>query len=216
LEDNKNIPGNKMYELPNYPPKKWLSASSGSKNISYPVKTVYIGTISLEYSYIKEYCEWVLGMDGNIIFDIYGYNYPRETLLYLESLNSPYINFYPEGVEYDGIPEILAEYDIGLILYKALTDNFKYNAPNKLFEYLACGLNVIYSDKMLGIDPYRSERVVPVDFEKIEKIDFNSIITTKNNFQGTKYFAEDSFNKLMEILEDIDNYNNFLKNFLFL
>ena len=69
------------------------------------------------------------------------------------------------------MPALLADYDIGLILYKAHTKNYKYNAPNKLFEYLVCGLKVFYPDVMLGIKPYITENIIPLNFKNMTSID---------------------------------------------
>lgn len=197
VKDNKISQSNKLKILPNFPPNYW--SSKHSKKLSTEiVKTVYIGTLSLEYSYIKEYCQWVILNDGKINFDIYGYNYNKETLDYLSSINSPYINFYKSGINYDNIPNVLKDYDVGVILYKAITDNFKYNAPNKLFEYLTCNLQVWYADKMLGIKPYDSTEVIPVNFEEINTFNYSNAL--KNRSDGTllKFTAEEALLPLIE------------------
>lgn len=49
---------------------------------------------------------------------------------------------YYNPVEYEKLGSILKNYHVGLILYKDLITNFVYNALNKLFEYLSCGLDV--------------------------------------------------------------------------
>lgn len=168
LQDHPDIEPNKLHTLANYPPKKWLELSK--KNAKVPsegiLKTVYIGSLSLRDTYIKEYCEWVIQQNGKVNFDIYAYNLHKDTTAYLHTLNSVYINFYDKGIEYHEIPIVLSNYNVGLILYKAKTDNYKYNAPNKLFEYLSCNLIVWYSDKMLGIKPYNAKNVIPINFEE--------------------------------------------------
>jgi hypothetical protein len=49
-------------------------------------------------------------------------------------------------------------------------------ATKKLFEYLACGLDVIYPREMLGVRPYaraaEQPRVVAWDFEDLPRMDY--------------------------------------------
>ena len=106
------------------------------------------------------------------------------------------MNYYKEGIEYNDIPKVLRKYNIGLILYKALIDNYKYNAPNKLFEYLACNLKVVYSDKMLGIKPYDSEQVIAVNFNDDEMIK-KAVFSEPNKNPEFNWFAEDALNDLI-------------------
>ncbi|REE27444.1 hypothetical protein DFQ09_101275 [Winogradskyella pacifica] len=185
--------------LPNYPPLNW-SIKRKKMHKEKPLRTVYIGTLSLDYSYIKEYCNWVISKNGDILFDIYGYNYNVETLEYLNSIKSKYINFYDSGVEYQEIPDLLNSYDIGLILYKALTENFKYNAPNKLFEYLVCNLQVWYSNKMLGIRTYAEEDVVSIDFENIPDFNYDNVVFKGKEDKKHVYIANQALRPLIKSL----------------
>ena len=83
--------------------------------------------------------------------------------------------FHEHGVEYDQLPALLRQFDVGVILYRCRTVNYQYNASNKLFEYLMCGLDVWYPPTMLGVKPYAREdvwpRVVEVDFENLESVE---------------------------------------------
>jgi hypothetical protein len=59
------------------------------------------------------------------------------------------------------LPQVLSQYDVGLILYRCRTLNFVYNATNKLFEYLVCGLDVWYPPCMLGLKTYARSTIAP-------------------------------------------------------
>jgi hypothetical protein len=200
LKDNVMINPSICRILPNYPPSNWF-LGNGNKKVSKPIKSVYIGTLSLDYSYIEEYCNWVISKKGDILFDIYGYNYNEDTLNYLKSIESDYINFYESGIDYHHIPKILKAYDVGLILYKAITENFKYNAPNKLYEYLVCNLRVWYSDKMLGIDVYKGENVISVDFENIEHFNYEFILSSKSQSESHQFVANEALKPLIKSLK---------------
>ena len=200
--DHPKLPSGILKVVPNYPPQDWLRHTNLIKPDGHTViKTVYVGSLSLKDTFIKEYCDWVLKQNGKVYFHIYAYNLHDDTIEYLKSLNTDYIVFYTKGVEYNKMPALLADYDIGLILYKAHTKNYKYNAPNKLFEYLVCGLKVFYPDVMLGIKPYITENIIPLNFKNMTSID-----TLVPNFKtsvasATNYTAEEAFKELLHELQ---------------
>ena len=172
--DHPKLPSEVLKIMPNYPPKIWSSQVNGKSKASKDIiRTVYVGSLSLKDTFIREYCDWVLKQNGKVYFHIYAYNLHDDTIAYLKSLNTDYIVFYTKGVEYNKMPALLADYDIGLILYKAHTKNYKHNAPNKLFEYLACKLLVLYPDVMSGMALYQSDNVIRLNFEQIPS--FNEI-----------------------------------------
>lgn len=172
--DHPKLPSEVLKIMPNYPPKIWSSQVNGKSKASKDIiRTVYVGSLSLKDTFIREYCDWVLNQNGKVCFHVYAYNLDDDTIAYLKSLNTDYIVFYNKGVEYNKMPALLADYDIGLILYKAHTKNYKHNAPNKLFEYLACKLLVLYPDVMSGMALYQSDNVIRLNFEQIPS--FNEI-----------------------------------------
>ena len=200
--DHPNLPSGILKVTPNYPPKDWLRRTSLKKPDGHTViKTVYVGSLSLKDTFIKEYCDWVLKQNGKVYFHIYAYNLHDDTIDYLKSLNTDYIVFYTKGVEYNKMPALLADYDIGLILYKAHTKNYKYNAPNKLFEYLVCGLKVFYPDVMLGIKPYLTENIIPLNFKNMTSIDALVPNFKTSVASASDYTAEDAFKELLHELQ---------------
>ena len=158
LADHPNIPENRVHVVENHPPESWNSISRTktvlNKNDKKQLKFVYVGSLSLENTFIKEFCDWVISKNGKVTFTIYAFNTTNPTYNYLSSLHSEYINFKPGGIEYDKIPHVLSGYDIGVILYKGNTLNAKFCASNKLFEYLVCGLEVWVSKEQEGSLPY--------------------------------------------------------------
>ena len=200
--DHPKLPSGILKVVPNYPPKDWLRHTNLIKPDGHTlIKTVYVGSLSLKDTFIKEYCDWVLKQKGKVYFHIYAYNLHDDTILYLKSLNTNYIVYYTKGVEYNKMPALLADYDIGLILYKAHTKNYKYNAPNKLFEYLVCGLKVFYPDVMLGIKSHLTENITPLNFKNMTSIDtlvpnFKTSVTS-----ATNYTAEEAFKELLHELQ---------------
>ncbi len=102
------------------------------------------------------------------------------------------------GIPYADLPFTLSVYDVGVILYKGHIPNYIYNAPNKLFEYWSCGLDVWFPDKMIGSLQYsRAEcfpKLMPVNFDEIDKLDLNSALSRAGiGYQSSPYYCEKVF-----------------------
>jgi len=162
---------------PNYPPSNWYKYARENrieKKIDI-IKLVHVGALSLESMYVKEIVEWVLNQNGKYILHFYTDNIEPETKKYLESIKSESINLFG-SINYFDLPKILINYDIGLTIYKGHIPNHIYSVPNKIYEYLACGLQVWYSDKLISTKKF-------VETEKIEgcyEVDFSKINIEEN------------------------------------
>ena len=163
-----------LRELPNYPPASW----GAGKNVAWSVdgskvlRFVYVGSLSMEDTYLQEFVSWFRSLpEGSATFDIYAYNCRPEVRQFLEASPSESLRFHPEGVAYDALPSVLQNYHVGLLLYRATTTNYRFNASNKLFEYLACGLDVVFPDRMLGVRPYSESPDLP----RVMEWDFTAI-----------------------------------------
>tara|TARA_R110002012_G_scaffold220618_1_gene392273 strand:+ start:24327 stop:25430 length:1104 start_codon:yes stop_codon:yes gene_type:complete len=174
LEEHPKISPSKLHIMPNYPPNSWFNKNTFFKqtiNGNSTLNIVYIGSLSLEHTFISEFCNWVISRNGEVNFDIFAFNCTKSTNTYLRNLDSAFVNFYDKGIEYNKIPTVLAHYDIGVILYKATTLNAKYCASNKLFEYLVCGLEVWVSKEQNGTLPYINKEAQP----RVKALDFLNI-----------------------------------------
>ncbi len=228
-QDHPSLRKEQLHVIPNYPPEKWRMEKGKRrmevlgfgnykfpKNIKLPsknyeqrtenlnpIKIIYVGSLSFQATYLKEVCEWVLSLQGKIIFDIYAYNLYHDVKQYLNDLNSSYVNFFEEGIEYNDQPKLLSQYDVGLILYKAHNPNYTYNAPNKLFEYLACDLDVWYPNVLQGPKTYITEdtfpKVIPVDFENLDDFKYTKAININGlKYKPSEYFCETIYDKLVK------------------
>jgi len=101
------------------------------------------------------------------------------------------------------LPETLAEYDIGIILYNGSIPNYVYNAPNKLFEYYACGLDVWFPDKLktslsyvnTGVYP----RIISLDFTKLSEFQWRKEADRSGlELQSVAYSCEKAFESLWQ------------------
>ena len=200
LADHPNILKNRVYVVENHPPKSWASISKEKKlvkkNINEQLKFVYVGSLSLENTFIQEFCNWVISKNGKVIFTIYAFNTTVSTYNYLLSLHSEYIDFNPGGIEYEKIPQVLSGYDIGVILYKGNTLNAKLCVSNKLFEYLACGLEVWVTKQQEGSLPYldsnNQPRVMALDFDNFNETLINSYLASDSLPYKTHFFNSEN------------------------
>lgn len=180
LKDHPFLKEEQLKILPNYPPGNWQTATKREYAPAGTVRCVYVGSLSKQTTYIQEFCEWVIKQQGKISFDIYSFNCDRATSEYLSALPADCIRFFPDGVEYENIPGVLSNYDVGVMLYKAETLNVKYCAPNKLFEYLVCGLDVWFSEELIGcygfIDNAGLPKIVKISFMELHHFDYRQAI----------------------------------------
>lgn len=196
------IPKSKLHLLPNYPPESWkesrLQSFAGGR-----VKLLYLGALSFENTYIREMVDFVKRNSDKLSIDIYSYKLSDDVAAYLSHLHSENIHFYEQGVEYEKIPEIAGKYDVGLILYKPHNPNYQYNAPNKLFEYLVCGLDVWFPKEMIGTYPYITEdtypKVVKTDFERLDGLNVEEMISHEGlTLKSSEYFAEKVYGEFID------------------
>jgi len=174
LQDHAYVNPEVLHSLPNYPPDSWLPIISRSRihcSESDSIRLVYVGALSLRDTFIQPLIEWIAAHRGGmrVRLDIYAGTMDAETRSFLESQHLSTVQVFFAGVPYERLPEILPQYDIGLILYRGNSLNYRYNAPNKLFEYLLCGLDVWYPGQMPGIRPIAAslsqQQVVEVNFD---------------------------------------------------
>ena len=162
-----------VHLLPNYPPAGWHKKALGVKREgdSQRIGFVYVGALSLNTMFTREMALFIKSHPDEFYWDIYSDNHDKEVLVFLEQLKAPNI-FFKQSIRYANLPAVLPSYDIGVILYKGDTFNYRYNAPNKFFEYLTCGLNVCYPLTMDGMKAYDQQHAKPwvlgIDFNNIE------------------------------------------------
>jgi hypothetical protein len=196
LEDNEGIDIPNTHILPNYPPIRWQGRNY-LRNEGGSVKFIYVGSISLDTMYTKEFESWIREQKGKATWDIYSNNMAGDVQDYFSKLGNDAIRIHG-GINYYLLPEILRNYDIGLILYKGHIPNYIYNVPNKLPEYFACGLDVWLPNSMISslgfvtTDTY--PRIIAINFQNLGQLDFASITNrTGLGYKPSSYYVEDFF-----------------------
>lgn len=204
-EDYPNIPKEKLHVLANYPPRSWYTENR-TPVTDVTVKMFYIGALSFESTYIKEIVAFVSERSNTLSLDIYSYNIHPETKLFLERLTVSNIKFFNNGVPYDEIPTVARQYHLGLVLYKPHNLNYMYNAPNKLFEYLACGLDVWVPETLMGCKPYLNGDTKPnvrsVNFEQLTDDNLKYIVSNDQQYRKVEFNCE---NELQALINEIES-----------
>ncbi len=192
---------NNVEILPNYPPRSWMRKPQNKANS--PLKVVYVGALSLDTMYLSEFANWVIKQNGDIVWEIFSTNITDQAKEYIEKLNYSGISL-KKGINYSELPETLVRYDVGVILYKGHIPNYVYNAPNKMFEYLACGLDVWFPNVMLGSLPYQDidhyPKVIAIDFTKLNELSRDELINRPAQKKTDEYFCEDILEPLVNKL----------------
>jgi hypothetical protein len=150
------------------------------KTSGQQVRLVYVGSVSLQDTFIGPLVEWLVANPSlGLTLDVFAYNSDPATREFLQTANGDVVRFHDRGVDYDELPVLLRLFDVGVILYRCRTVNYQFNASNKLFEYLMCGLDVWYPPTMFGVKPYARDnawpRVIEVDFENLDSLDLEKL-----------------------------------------
>lgn len=215
LKDHSNVSPVIVKHLPNYPPKSWAEVSIKKDSPKTPltrekekIKLVYIGSVSLVDTYLEKLCEFVSLNSDRISLDIYSYNYHEDAKTYLSRFTHDAIKFFDNGIQYNLIPKTLIEYDIGIIMYKVNTLNCDYCAPNKLFEYLSCGLDVWVSKEQTGCQPYLQTESQPfvkaIDYNKLSPdliLDYYNLLSKDLPVVEPDFYYESVIDELLNHLE---------------
>lgn len=191
--------------LPNYPPCKWYNQSIPDNNKNdQRIGFVYVGGLSLSTMFTKEAAQNIASEPEICYWDIYSNNIDQNVIDYFDKLQATNISL-KGSLSYDLLPIILPKYDIGLILHNDNTLNYKYNAPNKFFEYYASGLNVLYPTVLLGMHEYEQMDDKPwicgIDFINF-KISFLLDCKRSNQTTSMRFIAEEVYGKFLDTILD--------------
>ena len=117
--------------------------------------------------------------------DIYTDNIDIEVKKFLKKLNSSCIHL-KAAIPYFDLPEVLACYNIGMVVYKGIISNHIYSVPNKIFEYIACGLGVVYSKELVSTSLFQKKfaltQMTAINFKNISN--FSISVPNKSSIKN--------------------------------
>ena len=161
---------------PNMPPISWWNKYGKFKNKSTTekIKLVYVGACDNQTMYVKEVLDWVIANRDQLELTIISQQLDDQTRDIIGGYYTAVIKV-KDPIDYYELPKELVKYDVGLVLYKGHIPNYVYNVPNKVQEYLSCGLHVIVDQNLISTVKLGIEQIHTVDYRSLN---LNSI---KNN-----------------------------------
>ena len=143
------------FSVPNFPNKELFNTKCENRNIikMYAGRKVvlYQGSIKAGrgLTSLLSAMEMVLEKDKNVLFVVIGgeienSNWNEKTKRFLEKYKKHFI--MTGWVEHSELAPYLVHANVGIILFKPTHYNNIIGMPNKLFEYLSCGLPVVSSN----------------------------------------------------------------------
>ena len=161
-----------MRVFPNHPSKNWVETVKNRKTESSKIlKFIHVGSLGIETTFIREFVEWIQAQNGRATLTVVSQNLEQAVRdLIAKNQRVTLIGDFP----YQELPNVIIENHIGVVLYNGHIPNFVYNVPNKVNEYLACGLNVWYSDVLISTQKFAAENpqypLFSVDFSRGENL----------------------------------------------
>ena len=208
--DDYKLDISKSLILPNYPPAEWKLSTEKKIKTGVPVKIVYVGYgLSNITMYIEEFFSWVYKQHGKFTLDCYITFIDESTTSLLDRYRCKYIKLH-QPVPYYQLPETIKNYDIGVIVYRNTTENYTYNAPNKLFEYHVLGLDVWFPDVLIGSLEYITTKtypkILPLNFMDLDHFDVDAALNRDNLFEKiTDFGCEEIYTEYFKSLGIINS-----------
>ncbi len=173
---------------PNLPPRSWWNeyGQFKKKKSGTKIKLVYVGSCDNRTMYVKEVLDWVNANQLYLDLTIISQQLDNETKKMILDYNCPSISIL-RPIDYYELPKEQIKYDVGLVLYKGHVPNYIYNVPNKVYEYLSCGLKVLAPDTILSIQSIKNNQILIFDFSDLNSIELTSIISSNEIFFDYKH-----------------------------
>ena len=191
---------NRHFVAPNFPSNDWPIKNTKWKEGEL-LKFIYVGFAADSHSvYINELVEYLRMQPVKSELNIYCVkenSIPSDLLG--ESGNTTVNSYKP--IHYKDLSKTIAQHHVGVILYKGLIENYIYNAPNKLFEYLSCGLNVIYPEVMKGCYGYDTNcipKVIRLNFNNMDDCDIYNMANSIGEETKVDFSAESIYKNLLD------------------
>ncbi len=200
--DNAISEAKKLHIFPNYPSMKWVNSAIYRKRErdNNVLKLVYVGSLGLQTTYISDVISWVAAQNGKATLTIFSQNLENSVIELVNNANPAHVTLKP-GISYFELPKVLCQFDVGLVLYKGHIPNVIFSIPNKVNEYLACGLDVWYSDVLATTQSFANENpdypLFAVDFSKGIQMEVPPL--SKEPFEY-KHWHEDAVKPLIDAL----------------
>jgi len=176
LEDKPFLKPAQVEVRPNMPPKSWWNKCGQFKKPSTDgkIRLVHVGACDYKTMYVKELLDWVQSNQDTLELTFISQQLDAETKALILSYNCPTI-FLKAPVNYYDLSQELIKYDVGLVLYKGHNPNYIFNVPNKVHEYLACGLKVLVDNKLTTTVQLKNEKILSLELANMKELNVQDI-----------------------------------------
>lgn len=190
LKDNFKLKKQNVLVFPNMPPKSWWTEYGQHKKPwnGGKIKLVYVGVLDSETMYLEEVLRYVSQHPDELELTLFSQDVSlsaRKLIVRFQSVNIC-IN---AALDYSILTKELIKHDIGLVLYKGHIPNYIYNIPNKVFEYLSCGLKVFGSNNIKSMQALNSKNVILFDMNNFFSLSIEDLKILINKQNGA-YLAK--------------------------
>jgi hypothetical protein len=117
--------------------------------------------------YDKEVLDWININHDILDLTIFCQELDKDTKKLILGYNCKSIKLL-QPIDYYNLLKELVKFDIGLVLYKWHIPNYVYSVPNKVYEYLYCGLHVIVDQKFITTIRLGIEQIHVVDYSSLD------------------------------------------------
>jgi hypothetical protein len=171
LKDKPYIKPEQVGVRPNLPPKSWWNRYGQFQKLGTDAKIrlVHVGACDNKTMYVKEVLDWAQSNPDTLELTFLSQQLDAETKALILSYKCPTI-FIKSPVNYYELPQELIKYDVGLVLYKGHLPNFVFNVPNKVHEYLACGLSLICESKLKSTAALNHPKIYLTNIKSIDTL----------------------------------------------
>ncbi len=143
----------------------------------------HVGNVGGTDHYFKEIIQAAEKLSDENIYFVFIGRQSDEVKNIQKNIYSKKILFF-DKIPHQELSQIYPFFNIGLILYKGLSPNFEYAAPNKLYEYWAWGikslahplkgLKGVFNNEVQGqLINFENQSELICTIKKLSKIDFN-------------------------------------------
>lgn len=196
--DNRDLDLMSTLVLPNMPPQHWWKDFGRVKKKwnGDKIRLVYVGVLDSDSMYLEETLKWVAANLEHLELTIYSQFISKGAMNLISEFVCEGIRIEP-ALSYYSLPNKLINYDVGLVLYRGYSPNYTYNIPNKVFEYLHCGLKVIADNSLISLQRLGHENVLQTHLQDISAIDIGEI---KNWLRSVAVYKVLNENRLVDLM----------------
>lgn len=176
LKDNFKLKKQNVSVFPNMPPKSWWMEYGQHKKPwnGGKIQLVYVGVLDSETMYLEEVLRYVNHHPDELELTLFSQDVSlgaRKLISEFQSVNI----CLKTALDYSTLPKELIKHDIGLVFYKGHIPNVIYSVPNKVFEYLHCGVKVLSDSCLLSLAKLNSTNIILTEFKEIQKYEISKL-----------------------------------------